>query len=614
MCGIIGEFSRANLVSEHNFRRLLGLMARRGPDDEGIWTDDQYCTLGLSRLAILDLSPAGHQPMLTRDGRFALVFNGELYNFRELRKELEAKGVRFRSTGDAEVVLYALAEWNLDALNRFNGMFALAFYDSANKRLLLARDHAGIKPLYTLRSEQGIFFASQYDQILRHPWSRGLAFSPAAMGLYLRLGYIPAPFAALEKTGMLPAGSWLSITADGDIQTGRFFEFPMWRPPDLFGEEAYEAVDAEIQAAVKRQLISDVPVGAFLSGGIDSPLVAANMKDFDQDGAFKAFTIGTGGDQYDESRDAAQYAREIGMAHEIRHITSEQALAMLDDTIAACGEPFADFSIFPTMLVSEMARKEVKVVLSGDGGDELFWGYASRFGSVLDIAPDFSQPYWFRSARWGLKKWFDIGNGVFDHRRGSIGEWYLAKHTYMNNRLARTIFPELPDVPADFEIYLYSGSSQDQTAQWLRWNEFVGHLERVLLKVDRASMYHSLEVRVPLLDRAVVELAARVDWRSCLDVGTRIGKIPLRRALGQRVNHQTTSKKGFMVPMNQWLRTSLRPRFESLLFDRTELAGLPIEPAALKAMYREHQTGKSDNAWSLWLIFSLGLWAERYTS
>src|SRR5580658_9374478 len=279
MCGIVGIVSFDENVEpwRAEIEKSIALMARRGPDDHGIWSDGERCMLGFRRLAILDLTPAAHQPILSPDGRYALVFNGEVYNFRELRRELESEGVLFRSTGDAEVVLQALIRWGTNAPARFNGMFALGFYDTVERRLLLARDHAGIKPLYYLYTPHGVLFASQYDQILEHPWARERGVIPAHLALYLHIGYLPAPYAMLQDSYALEPGTWMSIDADGVARHGRHFTMPVFREPDLRGDTANEAVDAAITAAVRRHLVSDVPVGLFLSGGIDSPLVGARM-------------------------------------------------------------------------------------------------------------------------------------------------------------------------------------------------------------------------------------------------------------------------------------------------------------------------------------------------
>jgi asparagine synthase (glutamine-hydrolysing) len=586
-------------------------MARRGPDDEGVWSDGWHCAFAFRRLSILDLSDSARQPMLTHDGRFVLVYNGEVYNFRELRSELVHEGVKFRSTGDTEVVLYALVHWGHRALSRFNGMFALGFYDSVEKRLLLARDHAGIKPLYYMLTSRGLVFASQYDQILAHGWSRESRPSPGALGLYLRLGYIPAPYALLDDTYMLESGAWLEVTSENRVRRGRFFEFSA-REPTLRGEEAYDAVDAAITAAVRRHLVSDVPLGTFLSGGIDSPLVAAKMRAV-SNGTLRAFTIGTNGDHHDESADAIAYAREIGVEHTVEHATPDTALEILNDVVAACGEPFADFSIFPTMLVSRLARREVKVIVSGDGGDELFWGYPDRFASVLDKLTVLNQAQHAGNPGWHLKKLLAAGRAGSDARwPGSIGDIYRIKHTHLSEGWLRRILPDLPDWPANFSLFTYTGLEPDRTAQWLRWNEFMGYLTMILLKVDRGSMYHSLEVRVPLLDREVVETASRVDWRSCLDVKRRLGKLPLRHSLARHVRHQTWTKRGFTVPMDGWLRGPLRQVFEETLLDRRELAGLPLNSGAAREMFDRHLSGQVNYDWPLWILLSLALWERRH--
>lgn len=613
MCGICGEFQFASSAWVDNDieERLAPLMKRRGPDDEGFWSDERYCSLGFRRLSILDLSPAGHQPMFTPDGRYALIFNGELYNFPELKRQLEQSGITFGSTGDTEVVLQALAHWGKVSLARFNGMFALAFYDCQQHKLLLARDHAGIKPLYYLIDAKGIVFASQYNQILAHPWSQNHPVSRQSLSLYLRLGYIPAPQALLQNSYMLEPGSWLEVSAAGERQSGRFFEFPQYRVSNLRGDEAWEAANAAITNAVKRQMISDVPIGAFLSGGIDSPLVTAKMQAV-MHSPIKAFTIGSHHSRFDESAEASAYAREMGVQHIVEHMAPSNALMLLEDAVAACSEPFADYSIFPTLMVSELARRDVKVMLSGDGGDELFWGYVGRFGSVLEKARDFRQPYWWRSTRWGLKKFLGLGNGYWNLRLADIGDWYRAKHTHLAEPWIERIFKGALNWPAQFPLFTYDGWETEHTAQWLRWNEWIGHLAMVLLKVDRASMYHSLEVRVPLLDKEVIEVATQIDWRSCLNFEQGLGKLPLRYALAQHTTYQTPDKKGFAVPMDTWLRTSLRPVFEDVMLSRQELLGVPINQAALRKMFTEHLSGRADYAWGLWILLSLALWYEKH--
>jgi asparagine synthase (glutamine-hydrolysing) len=611
MCGICGSFSSDGLPEQDTSSviQMTKLMERRGPDDEGFWTDGKHCALGFRRLSILDLSPAGHQPMTTPDGRYTIAYNGEVYNFRELRKQLEQSGVQFRSTGDSEVVLNALALWGKAALDRFNGMFALAFYDRIERRLLLARDHAGIKPLYYLHALHGIVFASQYDQILSHPWSRGLGVSPDALALYLRLGYIPAPYAILKQSHMLEPGAWLEVDVASPIKAGRFFELPVFHEPELHGEEAYEAVDVAVTRAVRRHLVSDVPVGTFLSGGVDSPLVAAKAKAANN-GAVRAFTISTNGDQLDESPDAIAYAREIGMDHVVDAVAPRSVPDMLNDVVGSCGEPFADYSIFPTLQIARVARRHVKVILSGDGGDELFWGYPGRFIPVLKDSRAFAYPHWVRAIRSGFGR--VLGNGNSGIGYPSIGDWYRARHARVSEHQLHGIFPEAPKWPADCDLFTFSGSETGKAAQWLRWNEFTSHLTMVLLKVDRASMHHSLEVRVPLLDRELIEVAARVDWRSCLDLEAKIGKLPLRKSLARHVHHQTKAKRGFEAPMNAWLGGPLQDIFRECVIKPKDLLGMPINQESLHAMFEAHVAGQSNHTRALWTLLSLALWEQKH--
>ena len=613
MCGIVGllSFNRNVAAWRDEIEQSVALMARRGPDDERIWSDDRACTLGFRRLAILDLSPTGAQPMVSADGRHVLVLNGEVYNFRELRRELEVAGVSFRSTGDAEVVLQALVRWGPPALARLNGMFALGFYDVRRRCLLLARDHAGIKPLYYLRSPEGLLFASQYDQILGHPWARRCPVDPAALALYLRLGYLPAPYAILRGTHAVEPGQWFEVCDDGTERRGRHFQFPVFREPSLCGPDVVEAVDAALTAAVRRHLVSDVPVGAFLSGGIDSPLILAKFRELAGSGPpIPAFTIGTPGSEYDESLDAAAYARELGVEHHLQQIAATDALALLEDVVSASGEPMDDYSLFPTMLVSRLARDHVKVVLSGDGGDELFWGYTGRAIGLLRYAASHRG----RPSRWGaaLARLRALGGRQSGDPPDTPGARFLAMQSFVPPGWMESIFPDLPAGPKEFDRFEFDSDDPDRLAQWIRWNEFSGNLPRILQKVDRASMFHSLEVRVPLLDRELVELASRIDWRACLDVPREIGKLPLRQALGRHVRHQTTSKRGFTVPMSEWLRGPLQEVFQDLVGSRSDLLGLGLRGDALRDRFRRHSTGEEDVRWGLWRLLSLSLWEARH--
>jgi asparagine synthase (glutamine-hydrolysing) len=583
MCGISGELRFESSPTSADWNAISDLMERRGPDDRGFWEDGTHCTLVFRRLAILDLSKRGHQPMVDPSGRYALVFNGEIYNFRELRADLESIGESFESNGDTEVLLKALICWGISGLTRLNGIFAFAFYDRHEKTLLMARDHAGIKPLYVMNGDRGVVFGSQFNQILRHPWSKNHRIDDEAVRLYLRFSYVPAPYSILSNCSMLEPGSWVRYSASAKVESGHYWAFPEPASRSLSGNEAIEAVDSAVTDAVRRQLVSDVPVGAFLSGGIDSPLVVAKMQEAGHS-SIRAYTIATDEPATDESADASMYAAELGVEHLVESITPERALSLLADVVSASSEPFGDYSIFPTMLVSRFASKEFKVMLSGDGGDELFWGYPERSGSLIHYASNF--------------------------RRPSPVNWYRVRHTCLKQGWLRKVFPAIDNPPNTFQGYRYHGSDPDEVAQWLRQNEFKYHLTMVLLKVDRASMHYSQEVRVPLLDKAVIETAAQVDWKSCLSIDQKVGKLPLRRALSRYVSQQTQRKKGFEAPMSDWLRGPLRDKFENLVMSRDNFLGQPVDRLALRQLYDRHLSGNEDHGFGLWPLLSLALWQD----
>ncbi len=612
MCGIAGRFlvpPRPGAGQDPVLGRMGERLSRRGPDDAATWTDPAgRCRLAFRRLAILDLSESGRQPM-TRDGRFAIAVNGEVYDFREIRADLVSRGAAFRSTGDAEVALEALALWGRGALSRFDGMFALAFFDAAEGRLLLARDAFGVKPLFWTRTDDGFAFASQVDALLAVPEVARRPVDPEALSLFLRLGHVPAPRTILAGVRAVEPGAWVEIDAQGRVRTGRHFEMPVTATPDLAGDAAFSAVADAVSRSVRRQLVSDVPLGTFLSGGIDSPLVAAEAGAAAGKGLV-SFTLATPGDPLDESDDAAAYARAFGLEHVRIPLDGEGALALVDDAVLACGEPFADPSILPTMAVARRARERVKALLSGDGGDELFFGYADRAAPLLAKSPSFAAPPLVRRLRRVADRLANGRRADPDLRRASLGECLRARHERWPDRRLRAVFPDVSPWPADVALFRHRGGDPDADAAWIRWSETVGHLPMVLAKVDRASMFFGLEVRVPLLGRSVVETALRVDWRTCLDVEARVGKRPLRAALARHGVAPTPGKRGFSVPIGAWLRGPLKARFEDAVLSRGDLAGLPLDRRALRAEFDAHLAGK-DRASALWTLLSLALWEER---
>lgn len=614
MCGLTGMLVSGALAPDDvaEVAALAELVARRGPDDAGHWDDGAHCALGFRRLSILDLSDRGHQPMATADGRHVVVFNGEVVNFRDLRAELEAAGRRFRSTSDSEVVLEALAHWGDAGLARLEGMFALAWYQPGPRRLVLARDTVGIKPLHYWHGGGVTVFGSQYDQVVRHRRCERARVDPAALDLYLRLGVLPAPYGLVEGTAQVRPGHAVEVRPGTAPREVAFRPLPAPVPPEqrLRGSEADEAVAAAVRRAVDRQAVSDVPVGVFLSGGVDSPLVAASLAQGRP--GLPAFSIGTDDPEMDESAAAAAYAEALGLDHHLRRIAGEEALGLVDDVARACTEPFGDYSTFPTLMVAALAAEHVKVVLSGDGGDELFWGYP-RFAKVRRARRWFHLPRAARAAVYGATK---PAPNLRRPPRGilfpTVGDWYLDAHSGLRDADLAVLTPGLPGPPAGMDLFRLDHTPTDEELlQWMRANEMACHLPMILQKVDRASMYHSLEVRVPLLDLEVVELAARIDPAAALAGGT--GKAVLRRALEAHVPAASIprAKKGFTVPLGRWLRDELRPLVGDLLGPEAFPSGA-FAPEALDAWYEEHRTGRRDRTRGLWNLLALQMWSRTH--
>lgn len=611
VCGFVGAVGVSSLdsVAARSIRGLSPLLTHRGPDDEGQWTD-AYAAFGFRRLSVLDLSASGHQPMVSTDGRWVLVFNGEVYNYRELRAELAAAGTRFRSDTDTEVVLNCLIHWGPEALVRFNGMFALGLYDREDHSLLLARDPMGIKPLYWYQCTKGIVFASQYDAVIRHPWCERQRLRPDVAALYLQYGYVPAPYGIVENTGQVPAGSLMKWTPDRGASVAEYAPWPA--PPDRYlpPAEAEKAIHEAIRAAVRHQLVADVPVGTFLSGGIDSPLVTALSRS-ELGRPIPSFTIGSDNPAFDETDQARIYGAHLDVEHTVRTITEQDALSLYDDVLDAFTEPFGDYSAFPTMLVSRLAREQVTVALSGDGADELFFGYP-RMWTVLRWRQFFALPLTVRRAirkslthtpRWRPPETTTIG---------TLGMAWATTHTEFGGPTLTKVAPGLGSPPRDFGLYDLDGvPSADELAQWLRWNEVRGHLEKMLIKVDRASMHESLEVRVPLLDQAVVSAALSVDPFSCMD--GMLGKLPLRRELNRHVPPALVSqpKRGFGVPLGDWLRGGLAERFNDRVLEHPVIFGDAFDRQFIRGIVDDHRRG-TDRTQQMWNLLTLQEWADRH--
>lgn len=611
MCGIFGEFGRL-ICSKEEFERLNAINSRRGPDADCIWSNDLNCRLGFRRLAILDTSENGVQPMHSMNGDFLMVMNGEVYNYEELWIEI-GKPI-LKSHSDSEVVVNVIEKFGLvEGVKKLNGMFAIAIYDFRKSHLHLIRDFAGVKPLYYGVYDNTVVFGSSYDQIFQHPLIKtNLTPNLEALSDYLLLGYIPAPNAFFKSTFQVLPGQIISFDLNGDVKETIYFELNS--SDHGTKETSKNALDHSRKAvmkAVKEQLVSDVPLGTFLSGGIDSPLINAyaiiNKPDI------AAFTVGSDHESFDESNKAKEYAAKLEICHYLKNFSRQDLRDAIDEHFLAYSEPFGDWSSLPTFLVSKMAKEHFTVILSGDGGDEVFWGYP-RFLNYVSHLNWFKWPLWWRKAgaffqRKLLKR--KISYGIL---KESLGQWVFAgqMHNYAEN--VKTFFPMFKISNETNKLYSFTSTGKTKTnvLNWLKWNEFYGHLQRVLLKVDRSSMYHSLEVRVPFLDKQVLIASGEIEPE--LGIKHTSPKFILKELLKEQFPEDIINldKMGFSVEMDSLLRKDLRPEIMSIFFNGDIYPSNTFDLPKLREYISSYLDGKSNNGWGIWILFSLQKWAINY--
>ena len=643
MCGFVGFIGEPGGLGADEMERLVARMAdrleSRGPDDAGTWVSRSAgIALGHRRLAIIDLSAAGRQPMVSASGRSVIAYNGEVYNFAEIRRDLEAEGRRLRSGSDTEVVLEACEAWGTErAVSRFIGMFAFAFWDVHARRLTLVRDRLGIKPLYWGRSGGVLFFGSQPKAFVDHP-----AWRPTvdrdALAAYLRHAYVPAPRSIFKGIEKLEPGSMVEIDADGRVSRRRYWDLralarnAVRDRATLDDETAVETLDGLLRDAVKRRMIADVPLGVFLSGGIDSSTVLALMQ-AQSDRPVRSFTIGFGEAGYDEARHAKQVAAHLGTDHTELRVTHDHALAVIPQLASWFDEPFADSSQIPTYLVSEMTRRHATVALSGDGGDEVFAGY-NRHVSVPVLRRRLSA--WPQRPRAALASVLRaLPPGVWDRLFRTMPRWLAPPQAGDKLHKLAALLPAVDEEVLyrrlvsqwDKPDALVPGGREPQGLLWdatLR-HDFADFTERmqfldtatylpddILAKVDRASMAVGLEARVPLLDHRVVEYAWRLP--PAMKVRGGQGKWLLRRVLRRYVPERLTDrpKTGFAVPLDRWLRGALRDWAEDLLAEDRLREGGYFEPAPIRRTWAEHLSGQRNYQHRLWTVLMFESWRETW--
>ena len=616
MCGIFGEFTMSSgLLEKSAFMQLNALSHRRGPDSSGHYSNRENVQFGFNRLAILDLSANGDQPMHSPSGRYSLVFNGEVYNHLELRQSLAKEDVVFRGTSDTETLVNAFDIWGVrPTIEKLDGMFGMAIYDHQNGHLHLVRDFAGIKPLHYGLRDGHLVFASQYNQISHHPKFRDRSINPRVLKLYLRQHFVPAPFGILENTFQVLPGEIVTITRDFSVKKERYWELPDEVEPEIFeAQKALDFLHDALDSAVRDELLSDVPLGSFLSGGIDSPLICYYAgKNSSQ--PLKAFTIGSDSRVHDESEDARTYSDFMSLDLLLRKMDSSEAMNELDHAMMSLTEPFADPSIIPTYLVSRLAREKVTVALSGDGGDELFFGY-ERFWSVLKNKPFHHWPWLLKYLLYGADKVLLKGKTVNSNLLfKTLGEGHFAGHSRMSEALVNEVFPDLNGVqlPDEYDVYRYEDATTTQGVLGkMRKAEFYGMMQKTLLKVDRASMSNSLEIRVPFLKKSFIEASLKVD--PMLSYGPDKKKALLKQLLRSHFPQAPIDnrKRGFSVPLEKWMREGLQTPFRRILLENRRIhEDFNINDKALSALLEEHLAVRRDNKWPLFTIYSLFRWKE----
>jgi asparagine synthase (glutamine-hydrolysing) len=632
MCGIGGvllpqpTLGRAEL--EARLWAMIQSVRHRGPDDQEIWTDG-LAGLVQARLAIIDLSAAANQPIASQDGSVWLTFNGEIYNFAAIRADLEKLGYAFRSRGDAEVIANGWHAWGPRVFERMRGMFALALWDTRSRRLILARDRLGKKPLYYAPTRQGFLFGSEIKALLTWP---GLPRSPnlSAIDQYLSLQYVPSPETAFAGIRRLPAAHYLVVSPDPDGLWRDAELVRYWRLPEPNvavaarpTAELERELVAHLEEAVRLRLIADVPLGAFLSGGIDSASVVATMARVGS-GRVKTFTIGFGEPRYDETRYARLIAERYGTEHE-EYVVKPDAVAVLPRLVWHYGEPFADPSAIPTYYVSEMARRKVTVALNGDGGDEAFLGY-SRYRAMRHLAQLDRLPQWSRLALARLLAYAPAGLQR-ELRLPQIRDILEASGRRAEQRYAGTIvFFADRDKEAGYgdamraqlghsalDLLAPYFAAADGLVAGANWADLHTYLpDDLMVKVDVASMAHGLETRSPLLDHVLLEWAAAIPADVRMAGGRT--KALLKRAMAPYLPREVIHRRkmGFGCPIDEWLRAELKPLAYDTLLSRAACERGLLRPDYVRRLLDEHCSGRRNHHTRLWALLMLELWFEMW--
>lgn len=636
MCGIVGFVAKER--EEKTLQAMLDTQHHRGPDDQGIYIDeDSGLHLGHNRLSIQDTSSDGHQPFMSECQNYTIVFNGEVYNFKAIKKELKALGYNFRSHSDTEVILYAYKEWGIKAIEKFIGMFAFALHDLKNEKLFLVRDRAGVKPLYYYHKDATFLFASELKSF--HPYPKfKKEIHQEILPFYFQFAYIPAPHTIFKNTHKLQAGHYLEYNLNkNSFKIHKYWDihdFYLMPKFDKSEKEIIEELEALLKDACELRMVSDVPVGVFLSGGYDSSTVSSLLQNRQQE-SIATYTIGFEAKEFNEANDAKKIANYLKTKHTEQYCTQEQMLKLIDKLPFYYDEPFADDSTLPTMLVSKLAKEEVTVALSADGGDELFFGY-SKYFAIEKMNQLKKSPLKYAILKLTLKLLNEKSITLFNNllpkskRQANI----VAKFNKFKNMISAKDTQEmfirasskesesfLEDILqkgkfnhfettnfADFDK-LKTLSTADQMMA-IDYKTFM--VDDVLCKVDRATMSVSLEGREPLLDHRIAEYLARVP--SELKYQQHKGKYLLREILKKHLPTHFTDKPkaGFTVPLKAWLQNELKEKALSALASKELKETALFKEEKLQEIAQELQRGEVQNPNFLWMVMNYVAWRKKW--
>ena len=615
MCGLLGEMAfESRLTEVDRFQRLLALSRSRGPDGTRVETVGNRLRFGFNRLSVVDLSENAHQPMWSPSQRYLIIFNGEIYNHFELRNKLSRKGNNLKSYGDTATLAACFDEWGIQGtVIQLDGMFAIGIWDQYENSLSLVKDFAGIKPLFYGWNGETLVFASQYNQVSRHPAFYNEPINQEVLKLYLTQHFVPPPFGLLKNTYSVNPGEIITFHMDGKKDSDIYWCFPEYSQINFKENDAINKTDYELSSAVQSELMSDVPLGAFLSGGVDSPLVCYHASS-NNSNDFETFSMGSDSPVHDESFLSRQYAEFLGTKHYAVEMNAKNSLEALEKAVIAAGEPMGDFSILPTWQLSKLASSRVTVALSGDGGDELFFGY-ERFRSIAKNHWLWHFPYPVRYLVRGMDRLIVHDKYVNECiLKKTPGEAHFGLHSRFPIDLLKNLIPNLGNIslPDDYDTYEYSNPrDRDKLLHLIRRAEFYGMLQKTLAKVDRASMAHSLEVRVPFLKKTMIEKVVAMGINAHQPMKERkfiLYKL-LQRSFPEIQPEKT--KKGFSVPLTGWIRTAFKEPFYQTLLDNEFCQSYGIEKKSMENMLNVHVAGQKDLKWPLFTLYSLAVWTRK---